>query len=379
MTKVLISHIQIASGREDIAKYGLINTLCGNLDMTNTNVSSDLPQIVSKLPMPKRAKNFECKICTKRFESNRDLQRHFNRIRPCDLIVDTDTLTEEERKNPNRCKFCGRGFAAYANLIRHIKINCKIAPRNGDMSGMEKLYEHVTKKQAQELEKVKKQMEEQATQIQMLLKLGNIETKTAVTAASAGPLASLAGTGNKNALVNINKGMIDQSTKTVINIFGSEDTSHITHADILKILQEVGPLGADLRPAAEKVILQTAMLIHSDEKHPENITCYIPNQKGKNIMVHRNGGWTTEPSSLLLSPMAHKAVDVLFEKQPYPGENGAPENIEDITRLMRFVKDNEGSLVGDAAKPGSEFRAIGIRNKAILEQLLPKLPAVGDA
>ena len=337
-------------------------------------------------------KKFVCEKCGAKFPKNQGLNKHKQRKTPCSLILELEDLPDDKKELPHKCKFCGRAYSRHDSLMRHMKKSCKIVPRNGDTSGMEKLYEHVERKQeekhARKMREIEEMMEARIQRLLIELKPGEggAETKDVVIADGsqmishmAGPLASLAGTSNKNALVNVNKGMIDQSTKTInINVFGSENTSHITHADILKILQGVGPLGADLRPAAEKVILQTAMLIHSDEKHPENITCYIPNQKGKSIMIHGKNGWEMIPGSLALSPMAHKGVDVLFEKQPYAGENGAPEDIADITRLMKYVKDNEGSLVGDAAKPGSEFRIIGIRNKSILEGLLPKLPAVGD-
>lgn len=96
------------------------------------------------------------------------------------------------------------------------------------------------------------------------------------------------------------------------------------------------------------------------------------------MIIHGSNGWEMVSTGLNMSPIALTAMDMLFAMQPYPGENGAPADIEEITRLMRFVKDNEGSLVGDAAKPGSDYLTIPIRNKEILSRILPKLPVVGD-
>jgi hypothetical protein len=157
-----------------------------------------------------------------------------------------------------------------------------------------------------------------------------------------------------------------------INIFGKEDTSHITRNDIWKIFNALGPVGADLRRLAEQTILRTAMLIYSDEAHPENITCYIPNKKSKEVMVREEKGWRVQPVDLTLSPMAAKSVNELFKKQPLPGVDGIDDaaNLDTCTKILRHILDHEGDLTAES----SGLRAIPIRNKSLLEQVLAKLP-----
>jgi hypothetical protein len=104
------------------------------------------------------------------------------------------------------------------------------------------------------------------------------------------------------AIVNNNAGVIDQSTKITINVFGKENTSHITHANIWRIFKKISPVGDDLRKAAERMILEVAMMIFSDEKHVENITCFIPNKKGKEALIHGENGWEIMPISLAMFP-----------------------------------------------------------------------------
>jgi hypothetical protein len=167
---------------------------------------------------------------------------------------------------------------------------------------------------------------------------------------------------------------IDNSQHHInINLFGQEDTSHITRGDIWRIFNALGPIGADLRRASEQAILRAAMLIYSDEQHPENITCYIPNKKGKEAMVHDEKGWAMQPINLVLSPMAAKSVDALFKKQPLPGVDGIDEgaNIDVCTKILRHIADHEGDLTSE---PSAELRAIPIRNKGLLERVLAKLP-----
>ena len=191
----------------------------------------------------------------------------------------------------------------------------------------------------------------------------------------------------RNAVVQTNHGVVDLSTKTfkqniTINFFGSENTSHITQKDVLGLFRSLGPVGAsaDLSKAGERLILSMAMMIYSDEMHPENITCYLPSKKGKEALVHAQRGWEVMPVSLTLSPMAVRSVDELFKKQPWPGIDGiaADANLDAPTKILTYIKDNEGTIIGNASAPSSELRAIPIRNRDLLDRVLQKLPGAGD-
>jgi hypothetical protein len=325
--------------------------------------------------MSSGTKNFKCDICGKAFAQSRDLKKHKERKTPCAHILDAEDLAEDKKKNPYKCRFCGRTYAQTSSLSRHMKQNCKIAPRNGDTSGMDKLYEHVLKKQ----EETKKQLEE------MMRKMEAMEAANKSIPTSP---AAITKTEHKEIKIGagVNKGMIDQSTnKTInnvtINIFGAEKTPHITPVDVLGLFRGLGPLGEDLSKASDRLILSMAMMIYSNEKHPENITCYLPSKKGKEALVHAEGGWEVMPVSLTLSPMASRSVDELFKKQPWPGIDGvdASTDMDELSKILSYIAKNEGDLVGGAAAPGSELRAIPIRNKEILEKVLRRLPRMGDA
>jgi hypothetical protein len=169
---------------------------------------------------------------------------------------------------------------------------------------------------------------------------------------------------------------VQNNNSVTINVFGQEDVSHITRGDIWRIFSALGPVGTDLKRAAEQAILRAAMLIYSDDSHPENITCYVPNKKGKEVMVHDEKGWAMQPINLVLSPMAARSVDALFKKQPLPGVDGIDDaaNIDVCTKILRHIADHEGDLTSD---PSSELRAIPIRNKGLLERVLARLPGPG--
>lgn len=249
-------------------------------------------------------KGIDCDKCGRNFRDTYKLKRHRERKTPCVPIVNPEDIPEEKKGNP-KCKFCGRAFSTRHTLTQHMRKTCKIVPRDGDTSGMDKLYEHVLKRQ-----------EEMAKQIEELKAANKQLTTQAVPAPAAVAPATVE---HKNALATAGRdAIIDQSTKNVtINIFGAENTSHITQKDVLGLFRGLGPLAQaqDLRKASDRIILSMAAqaLIYSDEKHPAqaHITCYLPSKKGKEALVHAEGGWEVMPVSLTLSPMAAKSVDEL--------------------------------------------------------------------
>src|ERR1700678_2655187 len=104
-------------------------------------------------------KNFKCEICDKAFESSRDLGRHKARKNPCVTFIEKQDLPEEKRGFTNLCKFCGRAFSCQASVTRHLKKSCKVVARDGDTSGMDKLFKYVMQK-TEEQDKLIKKLQE---------------------------------------------------------------------------------------------------------------------------------------------------------------------------------------------------------------------------
>lgn len=247
---------------------------------------------------------------------------------------------------------------------------------------MDKLYDHVLKRQEARHQKEMKEMRDAVGSLRAEMKAIRGGGKLADDADRPTPTID---SHIEHKTVGINHGVVDQSTKVTkntinINIFGCENTSHISHQDVLGFLQKMQPLGSDLDKAAERLLITIATKIFSDEKKPENLTCYLPNKKGKDVLVHRESGWEVMPMSLTMPPMAARSVEELFKKQPWPGVNGIPSDLklEQHSRLLKHIADHEGDLVGNAALPSSEMRTIAIRNKDLLERALHKLPVAGD-
>jgi hypothetical protein len=283
------------------------------------------------------------------------LRRHLARKTPCAPILEEADVSEEALKDPDlakkQCRFCRRIFSSYTSMRRHVRTSCRIAPneKNGD-AGMELLYEHTVRKQAAQIAALEAQMQ---SLMKQLAPSGARAPSTAVQAGEVGVVAT------DQAEV-----VVDNSKKVVnINVFGAESLGHITPELIRGILDEALAAGAlakgtpELAAAAGATVLRTALAVYSDPGRPENLTCYLPNKKTGDTMVHMKEGWEVKPAKLVLAPMAQKSIDVLFDWQPREGA-------EAYGLLMREVADSEARIGA-----GSELRPVLVRNKALLGSL----------
>jgi len=309
-----------------------------------------------------------CLICGKTFSKGAWLKRHQNRKTSCAPILEPADLSEEVLEDPDlekkKCRFCGRVFASYTSMRRHVRTTCRIAPnvKNGD-AGMEVLYAHTLRRQEVEIALLKTQNAEM---------LGIMrEMRGIVLAVRDGGAAQRAGgvavqMGDGNAVV------VDNRKTVNINIFGQEGLDHATVARIKSILDESllcnRRLGTKPAPqacieeAAQAAVLRTALLVYSDPDHPENLTCYLPNKKTNDVLVHVGEGWEVCPASLVLPPMAQKIVNTIFNRQPY-------ENADEYGPLMKELAENEKRYASGAA-----LRPILVRNKDLLTRALKTLP-----
>ena len=158
-----------------------------------------------------------------------------------------------------------------------------------------------------------------------------------------------------------NQVAVDNSKKITINVFGQEGVAHATMGRIKTILDESLKIAA-LPEAARSALLQTAQLIYSDPAHPENLTCFLPNKKTDDALVHGASGWEVHPVSQVLPPMAKRSVDTLFDQQPY-------DNAEDYGGIMKELTGTEAKNAG-----GEGLRPLLVRNKAALLAALGVAP-----
>ena len=357
-----------------------------------------------------------CPKCGKEFTDKSFYNRHINRKTPCAPVLNKEDLPEEKRDSPNRCKFCGRVFSTPANMARHMKKSCKITPREGNEGGMEKLYQHTLRKQLeqQQQKEVAQQKKMEALEAQVaaltamvtggsqevaLLDQGSTPAKWGERAVVQNRLAggepyaapsaktvqaahvtNVATGGAHNSITNIDASIGKTVNNVTINVFGAERLDKITKPQVVDLLRSLGPVGENVKAIAEKAIIQAAMLIFSDPARPEDITCYLPNKKGDDALVHGEAGWEVQPVGLVISPMAAQSIEVLFKHQPAPDQHTPEKDVkwmmEECGNIMRYIAQHEGDMTNEP--PRGEMRGILIRNKDLLQQVLAKLPMAGQ-
>lgn len=296
----------------------------------------------------------QCHRCHMMFRDPSTLRRHLGRKRPCAPVVDQEELHEEDSSKKFLCRFCGRPYSSDWNVRRHMR-GCPIAARGE--KGMDDLYTHVLEKtrQAQEREAAAvseaKALREELEQARQQLEAGDKQVIQQTTVNIA------------NATVN---------TNVYINVFGQEDTDHISKASVREILARCGR-AAEGGEIATQAIMQAALLIYSDPVRPGNLTCFIPNKRDGNALIHGAQGWEIVPVPLVLSPMARSSLELLFEKQPY---DGAMEELEACGLALRQLRDCEDQIT---AAGSNSLRAVLIRNKDLLSRVLSHLPMTGES
>jgi uncharacterized C2H2 Zn-finger protein len=337
-----------------------------------------------------------CPKCSKEFTDKSTYNRHLARKTPCAPILDPEDLPDDKKESPHKCKFCGRVFTRAASVTAHMKKACKIVPREGNSDGMEKLYEHTLRKQQAQMEAMQARMELLEAQVKAsasvaaeaataaLVPQAVVQNRLAHGGPSAAPVTKIIHTGAVTNVGTLNANIDNSIGKTTmvvnISIFGQENLGRITKPQVFDLLKGLGPVGENVKAIAEKAIIQAAMLIFSDPVHPEDITCYLPNKKGDNALVHGESGWEVQPVGLVVSPMAAQSIETLFKHQPAPDQH-TPENdvkwmMEECGNIMRYIQRHEGDLTNEP--PRGELRGILIRNKELLQQVLARLPMVGQ-
>ena len=308
-----------------------------------------------------------CQHCGAEFRYPSGLRRHQAAKRKC-VPAHYDAATEDTSK-PHECQFCKKRFTERRTLRRHIQGACRIAPnaKNGN-TGLELLFERTLARYEQQLERLEDENRAMSEKVARL---------EAGAGAGRAPAVAVSGEGSTGILAD-NGAHVGDNIQIVVNVFGSEDVTHITPVRIRAILDEamtraaprlpVGPTApagaaasgdtAGPAGAAAEALLSTALLIYSDPEHPENLTCYMPRSLGTDALVKSADGWEIRKKSVVLSDMAGRALDQLFDKQPY-------DNASQYGDLMRELRDREARF-----RAGETLKPVLVKNKELLENVL---------
>lgn len=290
-----------------------------------------------------------CAKCHRVFAHPYLLARHARRKTTCVAAAKSSPAAV------HTCDRCGSTYQSASNLRRHMRsrhsapeaaTELAMAPPGPGLSSDILAY-------------LKDPMVRAALQ---LLLTANIGTESQPTAAAAEASAPAVADAAPSQLAATDRGVIQQvavnNGTVVLNIFGQENTDHITRDDIRSLLTEV--MTAANRDIA--AVVRMAMMIYSDPTKPENITCYMPNRREASAMVYGTEGWEMRPVSMVMPPMINRSLDVLFAKQPLAGK------IEPFVPILRDLMAGEesGELASRLLGAGSELRVLLSRNKTFI-------------
>lgn len=270
-----------------------------------------------------------CELCGKDFPSVAKLTQHRNRRRPCMAIIPSDDyLPEADRIKPHKCADCGRRFTSPSGLSTHSRRSCPA-------------------KKLAENPQPKAEQDEIAT---LRAQIADLEQRMHH-AALVKPLPPVPQVPNLSIYNNV-----------TINVFGTETWQHIDEQRIMTLLDHVIPADIQERGIqdedASKLFTRTAMLIYSDERHPENLTAYIPRSQGAQdkVMVYRGDlrNWEVMPLADAVTPMTKNTLDLLERRQPW---RSGKHDLRDYSQMVGQVFRREQRWL-----EGKELRAVLVRN-----------------
>ena len=299
-----------------------------------------------------------CGKCKKTFKSLSWLKRHEQRKTPCAPTIEPRPAHNQDTPK-HRCKHCNRDYATHRSLNEHIRLACKVAARNTTIADDTTPGTGATPQP--DVKSTTDILLAKLIDVLAMLQPGMLQPATAHLNAAAisatvesVAVANTTQAAGENGLIKCDYASIATDKRITFNIFGKESLTHATDARIKTILDDSLSSTASIPAAAQMAVTKTAMLIYSDPDHPENLTCYLPNKKTNDALVHTAQGWEIQPISIVIATIGQVTIDHIFAKQPH-------ENADHYTLIMKELQKNEQAYITD-----SLIRPILVRNRSLL-------------
>ena len=272
----------------------------------------------------------QCKICLKVFNHKSNYVQHLEKIKPCVKPEPIETIAVEQLTDLQCCS-CFKSFINKSSRTRHETTSkCFLKKIKMDEEQQEKENQAIKK-----LQEDNKQMAEKLKELEELFKSG---TKS--------------GTNNNNSTNNSHNNNTNniQNNNYTVNMYGKEDLSHITDAQLLKILNQ-----------GYKSVPAYISLKYFSDKMPENSNVCNTNIKSPYILVFNGKKWELKDKKDMIEQMygynfdelevkfhEFKETDKMQEKSAEQFSNyinkGYAENIvgiisKDINKLLYNERD----------------------------------------
>ena len=234
--------------------------------------------------------NYECSRCLKCFNLKGNYDQHLNRKKPCLKVNPEKSLIEEnnlnnlvieEKLSDLQCEGCKKTFSTKTNRVRHEKHGqCFFKNNSKDDDKITKLEE--------ELKLAKMQIDETNKKLEMIVNANpNISTNN----------------NTNNSTNNSHNNTTNVQNNYTVNMYGKENVSHITDAQLLKILNQ-----------GFKSVPAYISLKYFSDAMPENSNVCNTNINSPNILVFNGKKWELKDKKDVIEQMYGCNFDELEEK-----------------------------------------------------------------
>lgn len=149
----------------------------------------------------------------------------------------------------------------------------------------------------------------------------------------------------------VNIAPVQATAPIMINLFGQENTTHLTPKAMGELLDAL-PTGV---PDGQRVVVSVIREIYGNPAHPENLTCFSPNKKGDTIYVRSATGWEPRTGNEIYPKMLTRACTELNDKQDFHVE--APV-LEERSKQVKAAFEYETTITADSLPPKEAARAL---------------------
>jgi hypothetical protein len=273
--------------------------------------------------------NKTCQTCLQTFSTNANLKLHTNRRIPCvapEIIA--PELKVEHAPYKHKCERCELRFQTNKKLMSHLhrKFPCKIKNPTEEEIELRVLFEQLKADHLKQQEEHLKQQEEHLQQQEEIKQL-----KQQVNTAN--------GTTNNNNTKNTTNN-IQNNNNVTINVYGKEDTSHITDAMVLSCFDDF-----------DKSIEKYFDMKHFSKRMKCNHNIYISNMRDGYMMVFNTKKWNIVNKEVTLKKMYYEIKEILSnEWDRMRNKNAVASHIESIyPRFIEYEIDDERELLFQTA------------------------------
>ena len=281
----------------------------------------------------------QCKVCLKVFNHKSNYIQHLEKVKPCVKPEPIETIVVEQLSDLQCCS-CFKTFINKSSRTRHETTSkCFLKKIKMDEEQQEKENQAIKK-----LQEDNKQMAEKLKELEELFKSG-----------------AKSSTNNNNSHNNSHNTNNIQNNNYTVNMYGKEDVSHITDAQIMKVISQ------GYRSVPAYILLK----YFSDEM-PGNSNVCNTNIKSPYILVFNGKKWELKDKKDMIEQMYGCNFDELEEKfHEFKDTYKMKEN--SIAGFLNYINEGyTGAVIDNISKDINKLlyneRDKSLKNKKIEKQ-----------